>query len=291
MIMTALRNMLIVVTVLTILAPAYAQKKNKSKPKAKEPVIDTNQVVHDIYTGVLMGENGDTIAMLLQLHHKLYHSEGSIDIDETYKKTGGRSLLFKTTGTWFNAQDYPEDVDATVVHIEADEKSMFFLHREDGNLQKLDATLKIIEPEDQYIFALKHPANEPKRKDTVTEAERTMRRLAGTYKGKLPCADCSAISSTLVLKFGKGHAKAGDYVLTDKYIGGSHGDITNEKKGKWSYVSRRIEADRKSTIIVLDSDKRGRETYYFIKKDGNIIQVDRGMKRIESPVDQTLKRQ
>jgi hypothetical protein len=94
--------------------------------------------------------------------------------------------------------------------------------------------------------------------------------------------------SVLNLHF-KAHNRFGEYTLNDKYTGTTNGDITNNRKGRWSYTAKLIEADHKSLIIVLDPDLRGRETYYYVRKDG-IIQIDNTSHLFESKGDRTLRR-
>lgn len=289
--MKVLRIQAILLPILTLVLalPAMGQKKAPVKKTVKVPEVDTNEIIHDIYSGILPSAKGDSVETLLALHHKRNHAEGTFDLDETYIKQGARGFSLKTMGNWQERKDYPDDIDATMVELSNADRIEFFLRREDGDLQHLSPIMKEIEPAGNYILALRHSGPTQKTKDVPTQYETEMRKLTGTYSGKLPCPHCNSISSTLVLRFGKGHATAGDYILTDKYIGGSKGDVTDVKKGRWHYESKRIEADHKSTIIVLDYDKKGRETYYFVKKNG-IIQLDRSLQPIPSATDQTLKK-
>lgn len=59
--------------------------------------------------------------------------------------------------------------------------------------------------------------------------------LVGRYVGDLPCADCSAISTTLVLSDNK------TYVLNYSYVGKS--DELFEKKGTWRVVDDVLQLD------------------------------------------------
>jgi hypothetical protein len=282
----SLPYVLLVLVFVLMCVPAFGQKKAK---KSSKPALDTTTIYHDIFRGVLP-DGHDSIITLLQLDHKLYHDEGTFNLDESYKKTGGRLPSVKSQGFWTVLKGDADDDDATVVEVDGEDYQQFFLRRNDSTLQKIDATLHIIEPAEAYL--MRRIAGKPViiKKAALPENDKTMHKLAGTYKGKLHCADCSSISSTLLLQY-RGNSKMGTYVLTDKYIGTKTGDIVHEKKGRWSYVSKLIEADHKTNIIVLDSDKRGKELWYYVKKDGNIVQLDKSQQEIKAPFDQTLKKQ
>jgi len=242
-----------------------------------------------MFNGNLIRGN-DTIPTLLELDHITNKDEGTFRMMETIKGPDGKPERFTTPGNWdvqaHQLHENEDDARVVALNGEGQEFQMFLVRRNDSTLQKLDATYHEMDP--ASFYTLSKVRGKTIEKNTLTEQDNTMMKLSGNYKGKLPCADCNAINTTLTLRF-KAHAKSGDYTLSDKYLGTKNGDITNDRKGKWSYISKLIEADHKTLIIVLDPDKRGRETYYFVKRDG-IIQVDHNLHRIESPTDQTLRK-
>ncbi|MBV4359854.1 copper resistance protein NlpE [Pinibacter aurantiacus] len=61
--------------------------------------------------------------------------------------------------------------------------------------------------------------------DTIHNAANSL-DIAGTYSGKLPCADCEGIEESLELKADK------TFVMTDEYQGKKK-PVTNTTKGKW----------------------------------------------------------
>lgn len=269
--------------ILFLSAPCYGQKKKKTV----KPAIDTNSMLQDIFAGPLP-DGDDTIYTSLTLNHKINHDYGTFSLDQT-KNNRGETRTYTTPGNWTVLNGSAVDEYEKVVALESPDFSLFFLRRPDGKLQKLNAKLEEVEPTQSYILAPLIKSAKLAVNDTLTTLEKNMRSLSGTYKGKLHCANCTSITSTLTLNY-KLHAKTGAYTLNDKYLGTSTGDINNEKKGKWSFVSKQVDGV-KGMVVVLDSDIRGRESWYLVKKDGNLIQLDKNCQRISAPVDQTLKKQ
>ncbi len=231
----------------------------------------------------------DSELILLELVRSVATGEPSFTLDEIIRKPGKPDLGKKTVGNWYISSGRLDDEEAQVLELRSRDEIMFFLQINDSMLQKIDGTQHDIEPVSRYMIR-KTKIVPSVRHDTISEHDKTMQRLSGTYKGKLSCADCNSILSSLTLQY-KVHSKTGDYTLTDKYLGTKSGDATNERKGKWNYQSQLIEADHKSNVIVLDPDKPGHEAYYLTKKDGSIIQVDKSLKRSITPQEQSLKRQ
>ncbi|MCD6012776.1 MAG: putative lipoprotein NlpE involved in copper resistance [Flavipsychrobacter sp.] len=279
-------KILCVFAILLLATPANAQKKKK----VTKPVIDTNAILSDKYSGTIMVQD-DSVYTVLQLDHKMNTDHGAFMLDETYKKPDGRILRSQTPGKWevlkgtiHDGEDNIIAENTNILQVDGSDKVLFFMWVDDSTIRKIDPQLKLIEPIDHYLLSRK-AKYVPVKKDTLTPFEINMRKLAGRYVGKLPCADCIGITSTLSLRYSL-HAKSGDYVLTDKYIGTKSGDITNDRKGRWNYISK-----SGGNNIVLDFDKKGRESYYLINKNGSLTPLDRNQQKINSPVDQTLRRQ
>jgi len=93
---------------------------------------------------------------------------------------------------------------------------------------------------------------------------RTSLDWAGTYKGKLPCADCEGIETELML-----HSD-NTYMLSTTYLGKK--DATGIKSnGKWKWLD--------GYNIELEGVKDGPSKYFVT--EGRIIQLDKEGKRIE----------
>lgn len=62
--------------------------------------------------------------------------------------------------------------------------------------------------------------------------------MAGTYTGRLPCADCTAIETKLTLDDRGVNAGAGNgsFVMTERFVGGLLDGETSTLLGKWSTV-------------------------------------------------------
>ncbi|HLC87552.1 MAG TPA: copper resistance protein NlpE [Patescibacteria group bacterium] len=99
--------------------------------------------------------------------------------------------------------------------------------------------------------------------------------LNGIYKGNLPCADCEGITETLIL------AEDGSYIIEDIYRGKSVKPIRTQ--GKWSLVNKNV-------LKLAPAD--GTQPEYFQIPDSTTLQMlDSNMQKIDSPFDQTLKKQ
>ncbi len=266
--------------VLVLAAPAYAQKKKA----AAKPVADTNAMLNDRFYGTLL-DGDDSVITVLQLDHMRRDNFGFFTLDQVEKRPDGRVLqLDPINGEWRISKGSANSEDATVVQLEGEDRMMFFLRQNDSTLLKLTPTKEEIESTESYLLR-RRVIQVSAKKDTLSPSEMAMRRCSGKYAGKLPCGDCASILSTLTLKYG-GRGKSGEYTLADKYIGTKSGDIINERKGRWTYMAK-----KGGSIVVLDVDKRGRETYYLINKNGSLTPLDRNQQKIDSPQDQTMKRQ
>ncbi len=124
-------------------------------------------------------------------------------------------------------------------------------------------------------------------------------KVDGTYKGKLPCADCRAIETMLILK--SDTIGQGTYVLTNKREGGQTWDSVQSDKGRWyklhfTYEHKEMKQPAGITMVIGMAVKGqpGRSTLYGLKKDGNLIplEIEEGnMKEAKGPFDLTLVRQ
>ncbi len=79
--------------------------------------------------------------------------------------------------------------------------------------------------------------------------------LLGTYGGKLPCADCSGIQTTIAF-YAAGPQRSTDayYVRTMKYLGAPKGDVTSVDAGSWS-LKKGTPADPNAIVYSLRSNR------------------------------------
>lgn len=274
------RGALVAMVILFFSVPVYGQKK---KPVAK-PAADTNAMLSDRFYGTLL-DGDDSIITVLQLDHRQRDNFGFFTLDQVEKRPDGRVLqLDPINGEWSISKGTANSEDAIVVQLEGEDRMMFFLRQNDSTLQKLTPTKEETLATESYL--LRRKINQlAAKKDTLSPLEMAMRRFSGKYVGNLPCSDCNSVLSTLILKY-NGRGKTGDYTLIDKYMGARSGDITNERKGKWTSTLKHT-----GNIIIIDADKRGRESYYLTNKNGSITPLDRNQRKIEGTADLTLKKQ
>lgn len=85
----------------------------------------------------------------------------------------------------------------------------------------------------------------------------------GTYKGTLPCADCSGIEMTITID------KDGNFTRTMKYLGkGDNNEFKDSGKYKWDSTGTIIEfQDEKDPDMYLVGENR----LVALDKDGNVI--------------------
>jgi hypothetical protein len=85
-----------------------------------------------------------------------------------------------------------------------------------------------------FMFLTFHPA----RANLVPPGEY---RIAGTYRGVLPCADCIGVWAEVILvdlgmnPFEPGQG-SGTFTMTERFTGGVHGGASITTRGKWSTI-------------------------------------------------------
>lgn len=111
--------------------------------------------------------------------------------------------------------------------------------------------------------------------------------LIGTYSGKLPCADCSGILTTIAF-YAAGANQFLDtyYVTTMKYLDAPKGNITTVTAGEWT-LNRGSAADPNATVYCLYSAGGDGRTNYQVKGD-TLIALDPDLKVIQSPFNVNL---
>ncbi|OCQ50702.1 Lipoprotein NlpE precursor [Photorhabdus australis subsp. thailandensis] len=94
-----------------------------------------------------------------------------------------------------------------------------------------------------------------------------------TFKGILPCADCSGIDTTLLLD------GDGSYILEQTYLGTRDGEQPFFESGQW------VKEGEKIRLTKSDDQK-----YYYLPKGGNLVMLDIEGNPIESQFNYELKR-
>ena len=115
--------------------------------------------------------------------------------------------------------------------------------------------------------------------------------LLGVYKGALPCADCTALDTTLRLYAkGKFDTTYAFYVRTQTYRGTPHGDVTYADRGEWT-VLRGDATNVDATVYQLNPDNKQSSDALLLQDNGNaLVQLDRELKPIDTKMNLTLKR-
>lgn len=102
--------------------------------------------------------------------------------------------------------------------------------------------------------------------------------LTASYAGKLPCADCSGINTTI--KLYSDHT----YQESDVYIGK---DTTFAANGYWMLV-KGIPNNPTVSTYQLAPYGQSTNTFYEINSEKTIKQLDQNRNEISSPFDMTL---
>jgi predicted secreted protein len=115
--------------------------------------------------------------------------------------------------------------------------------------------------------------------------------LFGTYKGTLPCADCSGLETTLLLyAAGMNDTTYAYYVRTQTYRGAPHGDVTFSDRGDWALL-RGDATNENATVYQLNPDSAQRSEYLLVQENGAaLLQLDQQQKRIKTTANLTLRK-
>ncbi|WP_158791003.1 copper resistance protein NlpE [Granulicella sp. L60] len=115
--------------------------------------------------------------------------------------------------------------------------------------------------------------------------------LFGTYKGTMPCADCSGLDMVLRLYAkGKYDTTYAFYVRTQTYRGAPHGDVTFSDRGEW-FLSRGDATDPDATVYQLNPDDAQRADSFLVEEKGAaLVQLDREQKPIDTTMNMTLRK-
>ena len=109
--------------------------------------------------------------------------------------------------------------------------------------------------------------------------------LRDVYRGTLPCADCSGLETELTLIHER-YDGMGTFILKENYIE-KDSFVT---RGTWSH-HRGMHGNRNATVVELFNDTPDSDSRYFLQlKNGDLLMLDRELKKIDGPWNYTLKK-
>jgi putative hemolysin len=111
--------------------------------------------------------------------------------------------------------------------------------------------------------------------------------LLGTFRGKLPCADCIGLEMQLTLVKKSEGATDGTYILKETYLGKAGPFISS---GSWTTL-RGNARDPDAIIYELNPDKPKEARFFLRVTEDSIKMVDRQKNDIPSPFDLMLRKQ
>jgi copper homeostasis protein (lipoprotein) len=112
----------------------------------------------------------------------------------------------------------------------------------------------------------------------------------GTYSGKLPCADCSGLLTSIALyASGSAQSPVGYYVRTSTYLGAPKGNVIFIEAGNY-LLQRGTPANPDWTVYTLQSNTSDHLENYRLEGDA-LVPLDSDDKPIQSPFNMRLKLQ
>lgn len=105
-----------------------------------------------------------------------------------------------------------------------------------------------------------------------------------TYKGVLPCADCSGLETELIFYRDQEYQSFGAFELRELYEGKSTDPLVT--KGKWTLFH-----ENDKNIYELSPVDGGDPSYYLQVNANEIKVLDANKNEIEAPFNETLKKQ
>lgn len=115
-----------------------------------------DNLVRDVYSGVLPCDDCEGVVTSLELVHEANKTSGSYSLKETYKgKPEGRNI-FTGKGTWSTLRGDAVNKDAVVIEIKQGDASRYFLYTDDGRLHQLDKNMARIKDDSSHTLERKH---------------------------------------------------------------------------------------------------------------------------------------
>jgi copper homeostasis protein (lipoprotein) len=112
----------------------------------------------------------------------------------------------------------------------------------------------------------------------------------GTYSGKLPCADCSGLLTSIAFYAeGSTQSPAGYYVRTSTYLGAPKGNVVSIDAGH--YLLQKGTPDKPDwTVFTLQSNTSDSLESYLLQGD-SLVPLGSDGKPIQAPFNMSLKKQ
>lgn len=108
----------------------------------------------------------------------------------------------------------------------------------------------------------------------------------GTFKGTLPCADCSGLVTELTLVRSEPYSGDGTYILKQTYV--DKGPPI-ESKGDWTTL-RGTQDNPDATVYQLDPGKPSTSQYFLVVSPNEIKMLDKNRNTINSSFNYVLSR-
>ncbi|WP_106475788.1 copper resistance protein NlpE N-terminal domain-containing protein [Phytohalomonas tamaricis] len=127
---------------------------------------------------------------------------------------------------------------------------------------------------------------------TDTSASQSVQSNEVTYKGSLPCRNCSAIDLTVDLKGSEdaSSSEARSFTLDAAYRDHPQNPPAEHYQGNWDVLSG-TQSDPQATVYELTPNGEG-QVYYFQKIDPSTLElIDPQLRRFENGQNLQLKRQ
>jgi copper homeostasis protein (lipoprotein) len=114
--------------------------------------------------------------------------------------------------------------------------------------------------------------------------------LQGTYSGKLPCADCSGLLTSIAFYAeGSTQSPAGYYLRTSTYLGAPKGDVVSIDAGH--YLLQKGTPDKPGwTVFTLRPNTSDNLESYLLQGD-SLVPLGSDGKPIQAPFNMSLKKQ
>lgn len=141
-----------------------------------------------------------------------------------------------------------------------------------------------------YIFVSKNPKPQLNNNISSSQSPQSSKKRyfeEGTFRGTLPCADCSGVETELTFTRNEREKElpVGRYTLKEVYLGKNTDPyVTN---GTWTILQV---PKGPGVVYALRSDTGGQENYYSKTNEHQIIMLDSNQQELKSPFNFTLTR-
>lgn len=130
-----------------------------------------------------------------------------------------------------------------------------------------------------YIQGIQKPNTSESPDQTSEVSENSEPQAEKVYSGILPCADCSGIDTTLILKPDNTYTQSSIYQERNE-------DEPFEITGEWN-IEKGIPGNENAEYYVLTEDS-GNASYYLIENETTLVQLDQEKNLIDSPNNTSL---